>query len=277
MTGAGERPIRFAIGVAYDGGDYHGWQRQRDPAVPTVQGVLEPALSAIAGGPIALTCAGRTDAGVHAIAQVCHFDAPEPRPTQAWILGSAAHLPPRIRVGWAVETSATFHARFSARARRYRYVILNRPTPSALLAGRVCWRRRALDVRSMNSAAAVLVGEHDFSSFRAAGCQSRTPMRRVERIEVRASGDLVIVDVTANAFLLHMVRNIVGALMALGESDGSAAAATEQLRAWLALRDRTKLPPTAPAAGLTLVGVDYPDVFGLPDSGEVRGAEQIPF
>jgi tRNA pseudouridine38-40 synthase len=253
-------PRRIALGLAYDGEAWSGWQAQRSPALPTVQEALEAALSAVADHPVTTVCAGRTDAGVHATAQVVHFDTEAPRRSEAWLRGTNSLLPSSIAVQWAREVPAEFHARFSALRRGYRYLVLNRAQRAPLLAGRVCLERRALDAQCMQGAAQCLLGEQDFSAFRGAGCQSRTAMRRVDSLEVRRDGELVVIDICANAFLLHMVRNIVGALLRIGSGAESAA----WLAALLASRDRRLGAATAPAAGLYLTRVDYAPNWGLP-------------
>lgn len=210
--------------------------------------------------PLRVQCAGRTDTGVHGFAQIVHFDAPVERSPKAWVLGVNANLPFDVRVHWAVAVPDDFHARFSALARRYRYVIANTVVRPALLGGQVTWQRRPLDVEQMRLAARSLLGEQDFSAFRAASCQSSSPMRNVQSIEVSRRGDLVILDIKANAFLHHMVRNIAGSLMVVGSG--------RQAPGWvaelLAGRDRSVAAETAPAAGLYLVEVDYPAHFALP-------------
>ncbi len=253
-------PARIALGVEYDGSRFAGWQAQRTPGVITVQEVLESALERIATRPVTTICAGRTDAGVHASAQVLHFDTDVERPLRAWILGVNALLPRSISVQWAHHVEHDFNARFSAQYRRYRYLILTRAQRPALLAGRVCHERRGLDAACMHEAAQHLLGERDFSAFRGAGCQSRTPMRRVERIGVERDGELVVIDITANAFLLHMVRNIAGSLLAVGRGERPAGWIAEVL----AGRDRTRAGITAPAHGLYLVDVGYAAHWGLP-------------
>lgn len=251
---------RLACRVEYDGGCYHGWQSQPHPGAVTVQDQLEQALSTIAGTAVRVQCAGRTDSGVHAFSQVIHFDAPVARSSKAWVVGSNALLPHAIRLHWAVPVDSGFHARFSALARVYRYVIANTPIRPALLQGQATWHRRALDATTMHDAAQSLLGERDFSAFRAASCQSRTPMRRVEFIDVRRRGELVIIEIRANAFLHHMVRNIAGALLVVGDGRRPAAWIEELL----SCRDRTLAAETAPAAGLYLVDVVYPSQFALP-------------
>lgn len=241
---------RIALGVAYHGEALSGWQRQRERA--TVQGHLEAALAQVAAAPVTTSAAGRTDAGVHATGQVCHFDAPVARPLRAWVLGVNTQLPPTIRVRWAQPVSADFHARFSATARRYCYLYADHAAWQPQFAGQA-WAQPALDADAMHRAAQVLVGEQDFSAVRAAGCQSTTPMRFVQRVSVRRLGPLVALDIQANAFLLHMVRNIASALAQIGSRQRPEG----WLRVLLDARDRTKLGPTAPASGLTLTDVRY--------------------
>lgn len=250
---------RVAIAFEYDGRGFHGWQLQKS-GVRSVESELARAVSRVADHPVDLVCAGRTDARVHASFQVAHFDTPSVRNLRSWVMGMNTALPDDIAVHWAGNGVADFHARFSAVYRRYRYVILNRPVRPGIQRGQVSWTFRPLDVASMHRAAQVLVGEHDFSSFRAAGCQSRTPVRYLERISVTRKGDYVVIDVQANAFLHHMVRNIAGALMAVG--------AGKQPEPWigevLACKDRKLAGVTAPPDGLYLVDVGYPDQYGIP-------------
>ncbi|MFO1350041.1 MAG: tRNA pseudouridine(38-40) synthase TruA [Gammaproteobacteria bacterium] len=251
--------MRIALGIEYDGTDFRGWQSQQ-PGVRTVQGALEAALAKIANHPVEVVSAGRTDAGVHASGQVVHFDATVERPLRAWTLGANTQLPADVSVSWAQVVPDYFHARFSAHARRYRYVILNRPTRSALHRQRTTWWHRPLDSEAMQAAARELIGKHDFSSFRSAECQARSPVRELRRLEITRQGEFVILEAEANAFLHHMVRNIAGVLMAIGGGDQPSTWAREVLQA----RDRTQAGMTAPAAGLILIAVTYPDEFGLP-------------
>lgn len=250
---------RVVLGVEYLGAAYRGFQTQAS-GVATIQGHLEHALSAIADEPVTLVCAGRTDAGVHATGQVVHFDTLAVRPEKAWVKGSRAHLPHDIGVRWAREVVPAFHARFSARSRVYRYLISDRDSYSALTHQHITWSRKRLDVGVMREAAQALVGEHDFSAYRASQCQANSPVRRVEYLHLARRGELIVLEIRANAFLHHMVRNIVGVLMAIG--------AGEQPVQWagqvLASRDRRCGAATARANGLYLVHVDYPASYGLP-------------
>lgn len=251
---------RVALALEYDGSAFYGWQSQRQLGLATVQETLEKVLGQIAAAPISIVCAGRTDAGVHASHQIVHFDTPVARDERAWVFGANTHLPKGVAVKWAHLVPPEFHARFSATARRYRYAILNRPTRSAHLAQLTTHWFQPLDAALMHAEAQCLLGENDFSSFRGAGCQSNTAMRNVHFVNVSRFGDWVVVDVQANAFLLHMVRNIVGALLAVG--------AGRQPPGWIAdvfaLKDRRKAAMTAPPNGLYLVDVAYPEVFGMP-------------
>lgn len=251
---------RVALGVEYAGARYCGWQTQLNPARMSVQETLERALARVADHPVSVSCAGRTDAGVSASGQVVHFDCRHERPLVAWVKGVNSHLPDDISVRWSIGVPGDFHARFSAFARRYRYFIYNAPVRSAVAAGRFTWHPYPLDAERMHEDAQHLIGELDFSSFRAAGCQSRTPMRNVHSISVQRAGDLVVIDVTANAFLHHMVRNIAGVLIAVGAGRQSPGWTREVLTA----RDRKVAAVTAPPDGLYLVDVSYPDAFGLP-------------
>jgi len=249
---------RVVLGLEYDGSRFFGFQTQRQK--PTVQEELERAAGRVADQPVRVHCAGRTDTGVHAICQVVHFDTPAERSERAWVLGCNSHLPAGASVLWARYAVPGFHARFSARARTYRYRILNRWTRPGLLAGRVAWERRMLDDARMHFAAQALLGEHDFSSFRAPGCQARHAVRTLYSIRVERVGNEVVIEVTANAFLYHMVRNIVGTLIDVG--------AGRQPPEWvadvLARRRRAAAGVTATAEGLYFVGVEYPDYPELP-------------
>ena len=249
---------RIALVVEYNGQGYSGWQSQHH--APSVQQCLEDALSRVANHPVNVTAAGRTDAGVHALAQVVHFDTAASRPDHAWLLGCNSNLSRDISVAWAGVPGPEFHARYSATARHYRYIICDRRARPALLDGRAAWYHYALDARIMHQAAQHLLGEHDFTSFRAAHCQSHTPFRNIHSLSVQRQGELVVVDVCANAFLHHMVRNIVGVLMAVGRG--------EQPSSWvgevLAARARTSAGITAPAGGLYFLGPVYPEHYNIP-------------
>ncbi len=257
---------RIAVGLEYDGSAYAGWQTQ--PALATIQPLCEQALGRVAAQAVALTCAGRTDTGVHACGQVAHFDTRAPRSARSWVLGANSELPADISVSWATPVPAHFHARYSAQARTYRYLILNRLARSALSAARAAWVHRTLDEQLMAQAAATLLGEHDFSAFRSADCQAKSPVRRLERVSVERHGDWVVIEATANAFLHHMMRNIAGLLIAIGKAHAPPAWAEEVL----AGRDRTRSAATAPAAGLYLLAVRYPAAFALPGPNAPEGA-----
>lgn len=253
--------MRIALGIEYDGTNYFGWQRQSEGR--TIQGCVEQALSCVADHPVGVVCAGRTDTGVHATGQIVHFDTQSIRESRNWVRGCNANLPADIRVQWATQVPDSFHARFAAVQRHYRYIILNRPDASALLCNRVCGEYMCLDTDRMAAAGRRLLGVHDFSSFRAAACQAKSPVRTIYELEVQRSGDFIYLDVRANAFLHHMVRCIAGVLIAIGRG--------EQQPAWveelLAARDRTLSGFNATPAGLYLVAVQYPPEFALPGSG----------
>ena len=249
---------RFALGIEYDGSGYCGWQTQ--PHAPSVQDALELALSRVADGSVATVAAGRTDTGVHATGQVIHFDSAAPRSPRAWLMGANSNLPGDIVVRWAVAAPPDFHARYSATGRCYRYVILNRAVRSALDRHRSWWIHGPLDVDSMRAAAAHLLGRHDFSAFRASACQAKGPVRELRRLAIERSGDRIVVVCEANAFLHHMVRNIVGSLVRVGRGEESPDWVARLLHA----RDRRLAGMTAPASGLTLTAVSYPERFALP-------------
>lgn len=250
--------MRIALGVEYDGSRFCGWQTQAEGCA--VQDALEDALHEVAGARVATTCAGRTDAGVHALDQVVHFDADVRRPTAAWVRGTNALLPPPLAVTWACEVAGDFHARYSALSRSYRYVLLNHSVRPAAGHARVGWFHLPLDLEKMRDAARLLVGEHDFSAFRSSECQSRSPVRTVKRLEVSRRDSYVVFDVQANAFLHHMVRNIVGSLVYVGKGRFP----PEWVGELLAGRDRTRAAPTFPAAGLYLSRVEYEPRWSLP-------------
>ncbi len=257
--------MRIALCLEYDGAEFAGWQSQ--PGGRTVQDVLEHALAQIAGAPIRVVCAGRTDAGVHALAQVVHFDVAVDRPQTAWVRGVNAHLPAAVAVRWAVPVGDNFHARFSARSRAYRYLLLNRPERPGLLSGRVGWCHRPLDLAAMQDAAACLIGEHDFTSFRAAECQAKSPVKTMHEFTVTRQGDLIVFDCRASAFLHHMVRNLVGALAYVGTGRQPVAWLAELLAA----RDRRLGAPTHAPDGLYLAGVEYDRQWVLPTAGAPGG------
>ena len=257
--------MRIALGIEYDGTHFAGWARQ--PGARTVAEVLDAALGRIAAHPVATVCAGRTDAQVHAIGQVVHFDTGAPRPERAWSRGVNTHLPADVAVRWACRPAGEdFHARFSALCRSYRYVIYNRDARSPLLRARTARFYRRLDVSAMRRAARDLVGEHDFSAYRAAGCQARNPVRTVHRLEVERQGDFVIIEVCANAFLKRMVRNIAGVLQAVGCGERP----VDWAGRVLASRSRVRGGVTAPPQGLYLMRVDYDSRFRLPSVSRSR-------
>ncbi|MDF1646068.1 MAG: tRNA pseudouridine(38-40) synthase TruA [Legionellaceae bacterium] len=249
--------MRIALIIEYDGSQYHGWQSQ--PELRTVQGVLEQALTQVANQEIRVVYSGRTDTGVHATHQVVHFDVESKRNVRAWVHGTNALLPKDVCVKWGQEIAGDFHARYSAVSRRYRYVIYNAAIRQALLQGNVTWQSRRLDHNLMHESAQFLLGEYDFTSFRAMHCSAKTPVRTIQAIRVFRRGDLVILDITANAFLHHMVRNIAGVLMAVGQGRQKVSWVEEVLHA----KDRKLGAETAPPYGLYLVDVTYPDKFKL--------------
>lgn len=252
--------MRIAMGVEYDGSSFHGWQIQDN--ADTVQSGLEQAISTVADHPVRVHCAGRTDAGVHGVGQVIHFDTTALRPPRSWILGTNVNLPEQINVTWAKQVPESFHARFSARSRRYRYLILNRMTRSAIWRDRAVWVHRPLDAVRMQQAARHLIGTHDFSSYRALGCQAKSPVRTVTHLLVERENERITIDVTADGFLHHMVRNIAGVLIAVGRGDRP----IDWSREVLEYRDRTLGGVTAPPQGLYLLDVGYPEEFDLPDN-----------
>ncbi len=257
--------MRLALGVEYDGGGFSGWQRLSQAgaleADGSLQTALEIALSKVAAAPIDTVCSGRTDAGVHARCQVVHFDTDAVRDARGWVLGVTANLPPTLAARWCVPVADDFNARFSARARRYRYRILNRSARPGLERQYLGWERMPLDAGAMHAAAQALRGERDFSAFRSAQCQATHARRNLQDISVTRSDDEVVVEVQANAFLHHMVRNIVGSLLVVGRG--------ERPREWIAEllegRDRTVAGPTAPSAGLLFLGPKYPRHWNLPE------------
>ena len=251
---------RIVLGLEYDGGGWAGWQRQASAPGRTLQEALEAALSRVADHPVRAIAAGRTDAGVHAVGQVVHFDTHAARPGKAWVQGGSACLPPGMRVRWAQPAGTDFHARFSAVARRYRYLICNSTQPPVLFRQYCAWERCPLDAELMQREGACLTGEQDFSAFRAAACGSRSAHRNVHFLRVERRGDLVLLDIQANAFLQRMVRNIAGALIAVGAGRCPPGWVRRLLRG----RDRGAGAAAAPAEGLCLVQVLYPQEYDLP-------------
>jgi tRNA pseudouridine38-40 synthase len=251
--------MRIVLGLEYCGTPFRGWQSQLLGS--TVQDVLEFALAAIAGQSVRVVCAGRTDAGVHASHQVVHFDAPVERPMTAWVRGVNSHLPDGVAVRWAQSVNAEFHARFSARGRRYRYLLLNRPQRVGLWYGRAGWIHWPLDLVRMQDAASRLLGEHDFSAFRAAECQAKSPIKTLWRADVRQQGNLFVFDFEASAFLHHMVRNLVGSLVYIGKG-AKAAGWMDEL---LLLKERKHSAPTFSPDGLYFRGPIYEHHWALPD------------
>ena len=250
--------MRIALGLEYHGTPFHGWQSQADGSA--VQNVLERALSEIAGQAVAVIAAGRTDTGVHATLQVVHFDTDVQRPEIAWVRGVNALLPDAIAVHWAIPVANEFHARFTATGRHYTYLLLDRPVRPALLNGKAGWYHQPLALTPMREGASALIGRHDFSAFRAAECQAKSPVRTLDRLDIAREGNMIRFELHADAFLYRMVRNVVGALVYVGNG--------RQPPSWigelLAGRDRTRAAPTIAAAGLYFTGVDYPVRFNLP-------------
>jgi tRNA pseudouridine38-40 synthase len=250
---------RIVLGIEYDGSGFCGWQTQ--PSGCAVQDVLEHALTEVAGHPTATICAGRTDAGVHATGQVVHFDSEAHRPESAWVRGVNALLPESVAVQWMRAVDTDFHARFGALERHYRYVLLDHPVRPALNCNHVGWIHQPLNIEPMRLAAAELLGEHDFSAFRASECQAASPVRVLRHLNISRHGDYVVFEFAANAFLHHMVRNIVGSLVYVGAGRQK----PQWLRELLAGRDRTKAAPTFAAAGLYLSNVRYDVKYALPE------------
>jgi len=253
--------MKYALIIEYDGSTFSGWQRQAHAS--TVQACVEHAVSKVANHEIGVACAGRTDAGVHAIAQVVHFETHVERSKRSWILGINANLPASIVIKNIIIVDEDFHARFSARARRYRYMIVNQPTRSALLAQRATWERVPLDESLMSAAAEYLVGEHDFTSFRALACQAHSPVREIYHLHISRMNNIVSIEVKANGFLHHMVRNLAGVLMSIGRGEHKVDWALEVLEA----RDRSLAGVTAPAQGLYFMAVDYDEKYAINEIG----------
>jgi tRNA pseudouridine38-40 synthase len=250
---------RIALCVEYDGSHYHGWQTQQ-PGVATVQERVEAALSSVADHPVSVVCAGRTDTGVHATGQVVHFDTSASRANKSWVFGANANLPDDISVRWATEVPDSFHARFSAVSRRYRYLIYNHPVRPALFNNQVTWNHRPLDAGPMREALAHLRGTHDFTSYRSVHCQAKSPVKTLHHLALYQYDELLVLEVEANAFLMHMVRNIAGVLMSIGTGRHE----PEWAGQVLAARDRRQGGVTAPPFGLYLVEIGYPGTFSLP-------------
>lgn len=253
---------RIALGLSYDGAPWQGWQTQ--PGGRTVQDRLEAALASFLASPVATICAGRTDTGVHALEQVVHLDTAVERRMESWVRGLNALLPPSIRVQWACAVDDDFHARFSARARGYLYVLRSHRVASPILHGKVGWTHHALDLALMRETATLLLGEHDFSAFRSSECQAASPVRSLERLEIRQEGAFFLFHFRANAFLHHMVRNLMGALVDVGRGGHPPQWVAEVLKQ----RDRRRAPATFSPAGLYLARVNYPEHYALPSLSE---------
>lgn len=250
--------MRIVLGLEYDGSQFLGWQRQKSGI--TIQSVVEDALTRVADHPVSVVCAGRTDTAVHASYQVIHFDTHNLRSAHSWVLGTNSNMPPTVSVLWAQPIDESFHARFSATARSYRYIILNRKSKPALFGRRVTWCSRPLNVERMQQASIALLGQHDFTSYRALHCQAKSPMRIIHSLSIKRHGDFIYLDIRADGFLYHMVRNIAGVLMAIAQGDKPVAWADEVLQKL----DRTQGGMTAPPYGLYLTKVEYPEEFHLP-------------
>jgi len=250
--------MRVALGVSYDGAQFCGWQSQ--PSACGVQDALETAIAAVAQHTVRIHAAGRTDTGVHALSQVVHFETHAERPLSAWVRGVNAHLPDTVRVTWAHPVPDEFHARFSAFSRSYQYLLYNAPVASALMADKAGWFHLPLDFTAMQEAAAYLLGEHDFSAFRASECQAKSPVRTITQAEIQICGRYFVFSFSANAFLQHQVRNMIGALIYVGKGAHPSAYIKELLQQ----RDRTLSPPTFSPYGLYLTGVGYDSKWGLP-------------
>ncbi len=254
--------MKYALGLSYDGAQFCGWQSQ--PNGCAIQDALEAAIANIAQHPVRVHAAGRTDTGVHALGQVIHFDTDATRPISAWVRGVNAHLPPTVRVEWASEVADSFHARFSAFSRSYQYLLYNAPVAPALMATKAGWFHLPLDFLAMREAASYLVGQHDFSAFRASECQAKSPIRTLTRADVSVAGQYFVFDFSANAFLHHQVRNMIGALIYVGKGNYPATFIKELLQK----RDRTLSPPTFSPSGLYLTGVGYDTKWGLPQGSQ---------
>lgn len=255
-------PYRYALCIEYAGARYNGWQIQKNNEVPTIQAHVQKALSVVANESVSVVCAGRTDAGVNGTYQIIHFDTNAKRENRAWVLGGNTHLPDDIAIRWAMPVDQTFHARFGALERRYRYLIYSSAVKPALLTKGITWTYKALDIERMKMAASYLVGKHDFSSYRAVACQAKSPVRDVRALDVSTCGDLIVIDVRANAFLHHMIRNFAGVLMTVGAGEAEPIWAKQVLDA----KNRCAGGITAPPSGLYFVDVKYPDIYSLPKS-----------
>ncbi|CAG0991301.1 tRNA pseudouridine synthase A [Methylophilaceae bacterium] len=252
--------MRVALGIEYDGRGFCGWQSQ--PGGCGIQDVLENALGMLAGHSLRVHAAGRTDTGVHALCQVVHFDTGTERPASAWVRGTNAHLPPAVRVIWARQVDDRFHARFDAYQRSYQYLLFSQPVAPAVMNGKAGWFHLPLDLHAMQKAAGYLLGQHDFSAFRAAECQAKSPVKQMHRAEVSGANGRFIFDFCANAFLHHQVRNMVGALVYVGKFRYP----PEFILELIAARDRKLAPPTFSPDGLYLTGIGYDEKWGLPET-----------
>jgi len=261
--------MRYALGIEYDGTAYKGFQAQE--GLPTIQGVLEHALTRVAAHPVQIICAGRTDAGVHAHGQVVHFDTPAIRDNHSWLQGANTYLPDDIAVSWIKPVPDDFHARFGAYSRRYRYTILNTPVRSGVNHRYAAWYRKPLNADLMHQAAQALVGKHDFSSFRAAQCQAKHPIRTIEWVKIARHGDMITLDIKADAFLQHMVRNIVGSLLPVGYGEQPVTRFVDILKA----QDRRQAGVNAKPCGLSLIEINYPDIYELPNQKNERIAHEL--
>lgn len=256
--------MRIAMGVEYDGSAYCGWQLQKGDA-PTVQGVVEQAVGKVANHSLRIQCAGRTDTGVHATQQVIHFDTDAQRSERGWVFGSNTNLPHNVAILWAKPVSAEFHARFSAQRRSYRYIIYCRPVRPTFMSHRVTWSYTELDIERMQEAATHLLGENNFNAYRTVHCQAKSPVRHLFKLDVERKGPFIYLDLQANGFLHHMVRNIAGVLMAIGRGEKG----TEWSREILLGEDRRLGGITAPAHGLYFTGVHYPSELLSPQGCNV--------
>lgn len=254
--------MRYALGLEYEGSAYNGLQKQASPKLNTIQETLEQAIAQVADHPIETYFAGRTDSGVHATGQVCHFDSDAQRSDYAWLCGINTNLPRNISVKWVKPVTDDFHARFSALSRRYNYWIYNQTTRPAILQNKVTWHLQPLNISAMQEAVQHLMGEHDFTSFRARSCQAHSPVRTIHELTITQYGSYIKVDICANAFLHHMVRNIVGILLMIGENKQQ----PDWVKKVLAAKDRRQADVTASSAGLYLVDVAYPEIFAIPSS-----------